>query len=72
MTELLEQAFARASALPEQRQNQIAAVLLSEIEASEEWERTLHAPQSLSLLDDWAAEALLDLKHGRTEPTETL
>jgi hypothetical protein len=69
MTRLLEQAIAEAAALPDDVQNTIASHLLQEIRAAK-WDATLVSPESLTLLDDWAAEALRDLENGATEPME--
>jgi hypothetical protein len=69
MTRLLEKAIAEASALPDDIQDRIASGLLQAIRDAQ-WDATLHSPESLSVLDDWAAEALRDLESGAVEPME--
>jgi hypothetical protein len=56
MSKLLEEAIRKASALPPERQDHYAAVLLERIDQDEQWEATLHSPESLDLLDEWGAE----------------
>ncbi|MBI4545338.1 MAG: hypothetical protein HY703_09095 [Gemmatimonadetes bacterium] len=70
MTRLLEEAIRRASRPPADLQDHIGAAILAEMEADLAWEATLASPESLQLLDEWAAEALADLKAGRTEPLD--
>lgn len=70
MTRLLEEAIRKARALSEEKQDHLAATLLEEIARDEQWEETLASPESLALLDGWAAEALQDLREGRTEPLD--
>jgi hypothetical protein len=67
VTNLLEEALKRMASLPQKKQDHLAATLLAEMDADEHWEATLASPKSLALLDDWAEEALRDLKEGRTE-----
>jgi hypothetical protein len=69
MTRLLELAIAKAAALPDAVQDRLASQLLQEIQDAQ-WEATLSSPESLALLEDWAAEALRDLEAGRVEPME--
>ncbi len=69
MTRLLEQAIAEATSLPDAVQDRIASRLLQAIRDAQ-WETTLHSPESLTVLDDWAAEALRDLESGAVEPME--
>jgi hypothetical protein len=69
MTRLLEKAIAEASALPDAMQDRIASGLLQAIRDAQ-WETTLHSPESLTMLDDWAAEALRDIERGAVEPME--
>ncbi len=70
MTKLLEEVIRKASALPQERQDHYAAVLLEKMDQDELWESTLHSPKSLDLLDEWAAEALADRRAGRSEPLD--
>lgn len=70
MNKLLEEAIRKASALPPERQNHYGAVLLERIDQDEQWEATLHTPESLDLLDEWAAEALADRRAGRSQPLD--
>ncbi len=70
MSKLLEEAIRKASALPPDRQDHYAAVLLERMDQDEQWEATLHTPASLDLLDWWAAEALADRRAGRSQPLD--
>ena len=70
MSKLLQEAIRKATALPPERQDHYAAVLLERIDQDEQWEATLHSPESLDLLDEWAAEALADRRAGRTQPLD--
>jgi hypothetical protein len=57
MTKLLEQALAKARELPEAQQDEIARLLLSEIEADRKWDDLLaRSPEKLAKLADdaWA------------------
>jgi hypothetical protein len=68
MTAALQEAFEKAAALPLDRQETIAAVVLEEIEAEEHWQRSLS--QSQDVLSRLAAEALLDGSQRRTLPMD--
>lgn len=45
MTQLLEQAFARASQLSDQEQDSIAALIIQELEDEAEWDKQFAASQ---------------------------
>ncbi len=70
MSKLLNEAIRKATSLPPERQDHYAAVLLERIDQDEQWETTLHSPESLDLLDEWAAEALADRRAGRSQPLD--
>jgi hypothetical protein len=64
MTTALQEAFAKAAALPPERQATIAAILLEEIAVDEAWQQSFaHSQNALSKL---AAEALEEDSQGRT------
>ncbi len=65
MTELLAKAFAKASELPDDEQDVIAALVLKEIESEERWE-TLFA-ESQDELAEFAEEALAEHRAGRSK-----
>jgi hypothetical protein len=69
MTELLQKAFERASALSEEEQNQFAQFLISEIDDEKEWEAAFAASQDE--LAHMAKEALDEYRTGKTRPLDT-
>ena len=68
MTKLLEQAFTKASKLPEEEQDILAKVILDELEAEQKWEALFE--KSSNLLDELAKEALEEHKAGKTKPLD--
>jgi len=68
MTATLREAFEKAAALPSDRQDTIAAVVLEEIEAEDHWQRSF--AQSQNVLSKLAAEALAEDAEGRTLPMD--
>lgn len=64
MTTILQEAFAKAAALPPERQEVIAAVLLEEIASEDRWQQSFAASQDA--LSRLAAEALAEDEQGRT------
>jgi hypothetical protein len=68
MTYLLEQAFAKASKLPEEEQNILARRLLEEFASEKRWDRLFS--ESQDLLSELADEALAEFEQGRTELLE--
>ena len=68
MTTTLQQAFEKASALPLDRQDAIAAVVLEEIEAEDRWQQTF--ARSQDALSKLAAEAVAEDDQGRTLPMD--
>jgi predicted Rdx family selenoprotein len=68
MTKLLEQAVARANALPESDQNAIAQIVLDELESERRWEGLFgRAPDKLQRLAD---EAWAEHDAGKSHPLE--
>ena len=67
MTELLQQAFDRASELPDSQQDEFARFLLSELDSERRWDEMFSRPESEELLDQWADEALDIHRAGRTQ-----
>lgn len=65
MTELLAKAFAKASELPDDEQDAIAALVLKEIESEERWETLLHKTQDE--LAGFAEEALTEHRAGKSK-----
>lgn len=68
MTQLLEQAFAEASKLPESEQDAVASLLLAELESERRWSHAFASSQTqLALLAD---EALNESAAGETLPMD--
>ena len=65
MTNLLQQAFAKAAALPAAEQDVLAARLLAELAAEDEFDRTIDA--SSSKLASLASEALEEHRAGHSQ-----
>lgn len=65
LTKLLEQAFTKASKLPEEEQNVLARVILEELEAEQKWDALFE--KSSDLLEELANEALKEHKAGKTK-----
>ncbi len=68
MTKLLEEAFKKASELPETEQDSLAKWLLEELESEREWDRLF--AQSQDVLDRLAQEALEAHRQGKTKPMD--
>ena len=68
MTKLLEEAFKKASELPETEQDTLAKWLLEELESEKEWDRLF--AESQDVLDRLAKEALEAHRQGRTKPMD--
>lgn len=64
MTRTLQEAFAKAAALPPERQEAIAAILLEEIIADDSWQRSF--ADSQDALSKLAMEAVKEDAHGQT------
>ncbi len=65
MTALLQEAFQKASDLPEDIQELVAKELLGEIEWETRWDDTL--TNSQPLLDKLTAKAMREFREGKTE-----
>jgi hypothetical protein len=65
MTQLMEQAFERASGLPDEEQNAIASIILREIESEVRWNELFAQQRSIDLLSQMADEALAEARAGR-------
>ena len=70
MTELLHQAFDKASELPDSQQDEFARFLLAELDSERRWDEMFSRPESEDLLDQWAGEALDAHRAGRTQPLD--
>jgi hypothetical protein len=68
MTELLERAFAEASNLPAEEQDELARHLLEDLAAEEKWDQAFaNSQDQLATLAD---EALVEFDQGETRPLE--
>ena len=65
MTTTLQEAFDKAAALPPERQEALAAIVLEEIEADDRWQRSF--ARSQDALSKLAAEALKEDQTKRTK-----
>ncbi len=65
MTKLLAEAFERASALPEELQDEVARQLLEELAWEARWGQTL--AESGDAVDRMAEEALREYRAGKTQ-----
>jgi hypothetical protein len=65
MTQLLEQAFTKASQLSSEGQDTVASLILKEIEAERRWENAFAGSQDA--LSQLADEALSEHRAGRTK-----
>lgn len=63
MTQLLEKAVARVSALPDSEQDALASVLLGELESEQRWDQLFASSQDL--LGLMAREALAEYQSGK-------
>jgi len=68
MTKLLEEAFKKASKLPEVEQNALAKWLLEELEDERKWEKEFS--ESEDVLDRLADEAIEEHGKGKTKPMD--
>jgi hypothetical protein len=66
MTELLEQAFKKASKLTEIEQNALAKWVLGELESAKKWDKAFSGSENV--LDILAKEAFQEYKKGKTKP----
>jgi hypothetical protein len=70
MTNSLQEAFKRASALPDEQQEALAAIMLEEIAAEKRWEEAFAGSQDV--LEKLANEALEEHRRGETEDLDEL
>ena len=71
MTELLEQAFAKAAELPQEEQDRFARFLLCELESELRWAELFSRPESEDLLEQLADEAVAAHRAGLTRPLDS-
>jgi VIT1/CCC1 family predicted Fe2+/Mn2+ transporter len=70
MTNSLQEVFKQASALPEEQQEALAAIMKEEIEAEKQWEESIaKSPDALAKL---AEEALEEHYRGETRDLDEL
>ncbi|MGB7414216.1 MAG: hypothetical protein WA902_08410 [Thermosynechococcaceae cyanobacterium] len=65
MNNLLTEAFRKAQSLPDYLQDELAEQLLEDVDNEIKWQQALSQPQGIKL-EEMAAKALSDSKHGRT------
>ena len=70
MTKLLEELIDKLSKLSPERQDELAAWLLAEMEDEARWDKSF--TESQDALEKLAAEALAEHKRGETRPLEEL
>jgi len=69
-TKQLQLAITKATALPNERQDALAALILEEIASEERWEKQFS--QSQGVLETLADEALREDERGETQPLNDL
>jgi len=69
MTTLLQQAFEKASSLPEPEQDRFARFMIAEIDDEREWNTSF--ANSQDELARMAKEAVAEYKAGKTKPLDT-
>jgi hypothetical protein len=62
MTQLMEQAIAKASQLTEEEQNAVASIILRELESEERWDELFAHPKSVDLISRLADKAMSDVQ----------
>ncbi len=65
MTELLERAIAKLQTLPENEQNEIASIILDELEDERRWDELFS--RSPGILAKLAASAMAEYRAGKTQ-----
>lgn len=68
MTKLLQEAFDKASKLPESEQNTLAKWLLEELQSERQWDKVF--ADSQDVLEQLGDEALDAHKKGKTRPMD--
>lgn len=71
MTQLLQQAFEKATQLSDEEQDRFARFLLAELESEQRWAELFDRPESEDLLTRLADEALAAHRAGETQPLNT-
>ena len=66
MTQLLQDVFEKASRLPEMEQDELARLMLAELESEERWSEAFSRTESEDLLERMADEALRAHRVGDT------
>ncbi len=70
MTKLLKEVLAKLSKLPPERQDELAAGLLAEMEDEARWDKSF--AESQDVLAKLADEALEEFRRGETRPLEEI
>ena len=70
MTHALVAAIARAETLPPEEQDVLAAILVEEIASEQRWSQSF--ARSEHVLEALAAQALAEIKSGKTRPLDEL
>jgi hypothetical protein len=70
MTQLMEEAIAKASRLTEDEQDALALIILREIESEERWDELFAHPKSVDVLSRLADEAMSEVQSGRVRKLE--
>jgi hypothetical protein len=70
MTQLMEEAIAKASRLTEDEQDALALIILREIESEQRWDELFAQPKSVDVLSRLADEAMSEVQSGRVRKLE--
>ena len=68
MSQLLQQAFERASELPQEQQDSLARFLMAELETERQWMELVCRPESEEMLERMADEAMAAHGAGLAQP----
>ena len=72
MTTLMKTLIAELQAIPEKKQDEVAAFLLADLRAEKRWEELFADSRSQRLLSDMAEKARQEHERGETRPIEEL
>ena len=67
MTQLMEQAIAKATQLSDEEQNAIASMILREIESEQRWDDLFAQTRSVDCLSRLADEAMAEVRSGKVQ-----
>ena len=72
MTSLMKTLIAELQGIPEEKQDEVAAFLLEDLQAEKRWEELFADSRSQRLLSEMAEKARQEHERGETKPLEEL